>query len=74
MAVDLNSEIGFSAPTIARTAIGAYPIFVSVKSLKAPPVPHDIKPALAYIGDHWHDGDVTHVNFWAKPVVDYRHS
>jgi Dolichyl-phosphate-mannose-protein mannosyltransferase len=48
-----------------------YPIYMSVKTLKAPSVPHDIKPAMAYIGDHWHDGDVIHVNFWAKPLVDF---
>ena len=48
-----------------------YPTYMSVKTLKAPPVLHDIKPALAYIGDHWQDGDVIYANFWTKPLVDY---
>lgn len=48
-----------------------FPAYMGLKTLKAPGVQHDIKPALAYIADHWRDGDVMYANFWTSPLVDY---
>ncbi len=42
-----------------------------MQTLRNPYAHHDIKPALAYIADNWHDGNVIYANFWSNPLVDY---
>ena len=48
-----------------------YPAYIGVQTLRNPYAHHDIKPALAYIADNWHDGNVIYANFWSNPLVDY---
>ncbi|MBV8315210.1 MAG: glycosyltransferase family 39 protein [Planctomycetaceae bacterium] len=57
---------------IVATLLLIYPGYVSWNTMTSGLyLVHDIKPALAYVAEHWRDGDVVYLNFGAHTLGVY---
>ena len=57
---------------VALAVLLIFPAYMSIKVLKGGPlVSHDIKPALAYLADHYQDGDEIYLEHYAANMTNY---
>jgi hypothetical protein len=74
-----GTAIGYAAREGGRVVRGivvtlllAFPVFIGLKTMiSGPYLLHDIKPALAYVAEHWRDDDVVYLNYGADTLHDY---
>jgi hypothetical protein len=70
--LDVPSKSGRAFMAIAAVVVLLHPAYMSFKLVKnGPNVRHDIKPALAYVSDHYQPGDEIYLDYYAVNMTNY---